>query len=76
MKKMYAAKTTTDTDDKLDTDTKPVTDEKKIKALEESVRRLSEQLAKITNAQQISNRQIRRQNTDIHNVTTAIRSHK
>lgn len=76
MKKMYAAKTTTDTDDKLDTDTKPVTDEKKIKALEESVRRLSEQLAKITNAQQISNRQIRRQNTDIHNVTTALRSHK
>lgn len=54
----------------------PVTDEKKIKALEESVRRLSEQLAKITNAQQISNRQIRRQNTDIHNVTTALRSHK
>ena len=76
MKKMYAAKTTTDTGDKLDTDTKPVTDEKKIKALEESVRRLSEQLAKITNAQQISNRQIRRQNTDIHNVTTALRSHK
>lgn len=76
MKKMYAAKTTTNTDDKVDTDTKPVTDEKKIKALEESVRRLSEQLAKITNAQQISNRQIRRQNTDIHNVTTALRSHK
>lgn len=76
MKKMYAAKTTTDTDDKVDADTKPVTDEKKIKALEESVRRLSEQLAKITNAQQISNRQIRRQNTDIHNVTTALRSHK
>ena len=77
MKKMYAAKTTISTDDdKLDTDAKPVTDEKKIKALEESVRRLSEQLAKITNAQQISNRQIRRQNTDIHNVTTALRSHK
>jgi predicted nucleic acid-binding Zn-ribbon protein len=73
MKKMYAAKTTKP-NDKLDTDAKPATDEKKIKTLEETVRQLSEQVAKLTTAQQLSSRQIRRQNTDIHNVTTSLRN--
>lgn len=74
MKKMYANKPTDHTEDNLDPATKTVTDEKKIKTLEETVRRLSEQVAKLSAAQQLSSRQIRRQNTDIHNVTTAIRS--
>ena len=74
MKKMYAAKTTTDAEDNIDTNAKPATDEKKIKTLEEAVRRLSEQVAKLTATQQLSSRQIRRQNTDINNVTTALRN--
>lgn len=71
---MYVAKTTPNTDDNADTGVKPETGEKKIKTLEETVRRLSEQVAKLTTAQQLSSRQIRRQNTDIHNVTTSIRN--
>jgi predicted nucleic acid-binding Zn-ribbon protein len=74
MKKMYAKKPTDHAEDKLDSATKNGTDEKQIKALEENVRRLNEQVAKLTAAQQLSSRQIRRQNTDINNVTTALRN--
>ena len=51
-------------------------DKKKIKYLEDTVRQLSEQVNRLATELQVSNRQIRRQNTDIHNVTTALRSHK
>jgi predicted nucleic acid-binding Zn-ribbon protein len=73
MKKMYTNKPIVVTENN-----QPVMQEqdykKQIKTLEENVRRLSEQVAKLTAAQQLSSRQIRRQNTDINNVTTAIRS--
>jgi predicted nucleic acid-binding Zn-ribbon protein len=49
-------------------------DKKRIKTLEDEVRQLKEQIHKLSNAQQLSSRQIRRQNTDINNVTTAIRN--
>lgn len=74
MKKMYSAKPKINTEDSVDTATKNNSDEKKTKALEESVRRLSEQVAKLATAQQLNSRQIRRQNTDIHNVNTVLRN--
>lgn len=73
MKKMYTNKPTVVTENN-----QPVIqeqdDKKRIKTLEETVRRLSEQVTKLTAAQQLNSRQIRRQNTDINNVTTAIRN--
>lgn len=73
MKKMYTNRTTVITENN-----QPVIQEqdskKQIKTLEETVRRLSEQVAKLTAAQQLSSRQIRRQNTDINNVTTVLRN--
>jgi hypothetical protein len=73
MKKMYTNKPAADAENN-----QPVIqeqdDKKQIKTLEENVRRLSEQVAKLTAAQQLNSRQIRRQNTDINNVITAIRS--
>jgi predicted nucleic acid-binding Zn-ribbon protein len=73
MKKMYTNKPTVVTENN-----QPVMQEqdykKQIKTLEENVRRLSEQVARLSAAQQLNSRQIRRQNTDINNVTTAIRS--
>ena len=53
---------------------KELESEKRIKVLEETVRRLSEQVAKLAAAQQLNSRQIRRQNTDIHNVNTVLRN--
>lgn len=49
---------------------------KKIKHLEEKVRTLSETVHRISAALELNSRQLRRQNTDINNVTTALRSHK
>ena len=51
-------------------------DKKRIKTLEDEVRQLKEQVHRMAAALSLNSRQIRRQNTDIHNVTTAIRSHK
>jgi TolA-binding protein len=48
--------------------------EKRIKFLEDRVRHLSEQVNKMANLLALNSRQIRRQNTDIHNVTTVIRN--
>lgn len=48
--------------------------EKRIKNLEDKVRVLSEQMHKLTAALQLNSRQIRRQNTDIHNVNTVLRN--
>lgn len=52
------------------------TSEKRIEKLENTVRHLSEQLHKMASALQLNSRQLRKQNTDIHNVTTAIHSVK
>ena len=55
-------------------DKKELDAEKRVKVLEEKVRMLSEQLHKMATALELNSRQLRRQNTDIHNVTTALRS--
>jgi septal ring factor EnvC (AmiA/AmiB activator) len=52
------------------------TSEKRIEKLENTVRHLSEQLHKMATALELNSRQLRRQNTDIHNVTTVLRSNK
>ena len=49
-------------------------DKKRIKTLEDEVRQLKEQVHKMASALALNSRQIRRQNTDIHNVTTVLRS--
>ena len=53
---------------------KELDSEKRIKVLEEKVRMLSEQLHKMASALDLNSRQLRRQNTDISNVTTVIRN--
>jgi hypothetical protein len=55
-------------------DKKELDAEKRIKFLEEKVRMLSEQVNKMASALSLNSRQLRRQNTDIHNVTTVLRS--
>jgi len=55
-------------------DKKELDAEKRIKFLEEKVRTLSEQVYKMASALNLNSRQIRRQNTDINNVTTVIRN--
>ena len=50
--------------------------EKRIKNLEDKVRTLSEQVHRMASTLALNSRQIRRQNTDIHNVTTVLRNHK
>ena len=47
---------------------------KRIKVLEDKVRQLSEQVHKLASALSLNSRQIRRQNTDIHNVNTVLRN--
>jgi len=53
---------------------KELDSEKRIKVLEEKIRMLSEQLHKMASALDLNSRQLRRQNTDISNVTTVIRN--
>jgi hypothetical protein len=48
--------------------------DKRIKRLEDRVRHLSEQLHRVTAAIELNTKQIRRQNTDIHNVNTVLRN--
>jgi TolA-binding protein len=75
VKKMYTNKPDAITENEQPV-IKEQDDKKKIKTLEDEVRQLKEQISKLISAQQLNSRQIRRQNTDIHNVTTAIRNHK
>ena len=49
-------------------------DKKRIKTLEDEVRQLKEQVNRMASALALNNRQIRRQNTDIHNVNTVLRN--
>lgn len=75
MKPMYTNKPLIETEI-VEFDKKELDAEKRVKVLEEKVRTLSEQLHKMATALELNSRQLRRQNTDIHNFTTALRSHK
>jgi len=48
--------------------------DRRIEKLENTVRQLSEQIHKMATALELNSRQIRRQNTDIHNVNTVLRN--
>lgn len=48
--------------------------DKRIQKLEDTVRQLSEQLHRMATALELNSRQIRRQNTDIHNVSTVLKN--
>ena len=76
MKKMYTNKPMIDTESLLEAAPSNTDAEKRVKVLEEKVRMLSEQLHKMASALQLNSRQLRKQNTDIHNVTTVLRSNK
>ena len=71
---MYTNKPVIDTESLLESAPNNTDSEKRVKVLEEKVRMLSEQLHKMATALELNSRQLRRQNTDINNVTTAIRS--
>jgi predicted nucleic acid-binding Zn-ribbon protein len=73
MKNMYTKKSPETTESNQPV-IKEQDDKKKIKTLEDEVRQLKEQVSRLSAAQALNSRQIRRQNTDIHNVTTAIRN--
>jgi chaperonin cofactor prefoldin len=55
-------------------DKKELDAEKRIKVLEDKVRMLSEQIHQMASALELNSRQIRRQNTDINNLTTVVRN--
>lgn len=72
MKKMYVSKPVVTENNQPKVQEKD--DKKRIKTLEDEVRQLKEQVSRLSAALALNSRQIRRQNTDIHNVTTAIRN--
>ena len=78
MKQMYTNKPTVETEvvefNQAEFNQAEVNSEKRIEKLENTVRHLSEQLHKMASALELNSRQLRRQNTDINNVTTAVRS--
>jgi predicted nucleic acid-binding Zn-ribbon protein len=55
-------------------DKKELDSQKRIKVLEDKVRTLSEQVHRMASTLSLNSRQIRKQNTDINNVTTAVRN--
>ncbi len=73
MKKMYTNKPVVVTETSQPV-IKEQDDKKKIKTLEDEVRQLKEQVSKMASALALNSRQIRRQNTDIHNVNTVLRN--
>ncbi len=75
MKPMYTNKPLIETEI-VEFDKKELDAEKRVKVLEEKVRMLSEQMHRMATALELNSRQLRRQNTDIHNVSTVLRSHK
>jgi hypothetical protein len=75
MKPMYTNKPLIETEI-VDFNQIDANSEKRIEKLENTVRHLSEQLHKMATALELNSRQLRRQNTDIHNVTTVLRSNK
>lgn len=74
MKKMYTNKPLIDVPDMDTAATANMNDSKRIKFLEDRVRQLTEQVNRIGAALALNGRQIRRQNTDIHNVNTVLRN--
>lgn len=74
MKKMYTNKPIVETKVIDFAETANMDDKKRIKFLEDRVRNLSEQVHKLASALELNSRQIRRQNTDIHNVTAVLRN--
>lgn len=74
MKKMYTNKPVIDTESLLEPIPTNMDSEKRIKFLEDRVRGLTEQFQKLATALELNNRQLRRQNTDIHNVSTVVRN--
>ena len=58
----------------VDFDKTATNQDKRIEKLEDTVRHLSEQLHRMASALELNSRQIRRQNTDIHNVNTVLRN--
>lgn len=74
MKKMYTNKPGVETVTMDSAEFANMDDKKRIRYLEDKVRQLSEQLNRMATALSLNSRQIRRQNTDIHNVTTILRN--
>jgi hypothetical protein len=70
---MYTNKPVIETD-VIEFDKKELDAEKRIKFLEDKVRTLSEHVNKMAAALALNSRQIRRQGTDIHNVSTVVRN--
>lgn len=73
MKKMYTNKPLVETEE-VSFDPGTTNYDRRIENLENKVRQLSEQLHRVASSLELNSRQIRRQNTDIHNVTTVLRS--
>ena len=73
---MYTNKPMLDTESLLESTPSNTDSEKRVKVLEEKVRMLSEQLHKMATALELNRRQLRRQNTEIHNVTKVLRNHQ
>ena len=73
MPTMYTNKPVIETEI-VEFDKKELDSTKRIKKLEEKVRMLSEQVHTMASALALNSRQLRRQNTDINNVTTAVRN--
>lgn len=72
-KKMYTNKPLLETE-VAEFDKTTTNYDKRIEKLEDTVRHLSEQIHKMASALDLNSRQIRRQNTDIHNVSTVLRN--
>lgn len=74
MKKMYTNKPLIDITEMDTAAVSNMDDKKRIRFLEDKVRQLTEQVNRMAAAIELNGRQIRRQNTDIHNVNTVIRN--
>lgn len=70
---MYTNKPIVETDETL-AHKSEVDYDRRIEHLESKVRQLSEQVHKMASTLALNSRQIRRQNTDIHNVNTVLRN--
>ena len=73
MKKMYTNRPLIEASE-IERPTENLDSEKRIKFLEDRVRQLTEQVNRMAAAIELNGRQIRRQNTDIHNVNAVLRN--
>lgn len=74
MKKMYSNKPVIKTEPEVQLATPQDHDYKRIKQLEAKVSQMAEQIARLTEALELTRRGLRRQNTDINNISTVIRN--